>query len=148
MSQTKTNVRRSRAPVPSQIEPGVRFGKWIVLERNPHIRHGKVLCRCDCGRERKVFVSNLRSGLSTSCGCPKVMEPGMIQGKLSILGHPWVDEKGRARVKCKCECGRIYYPRVDDLIHGKIKSCRCTFLTQEHRLRMRKKALEDRSINR
>lgn len=28
-----------------------------------------VLCRCDCGTERSVGISNLRSGASQSCGC-------------------------------------------------------------------------------
>jgi len=127
------------------IEPGATFGKWTVLEHNPHKRHGKVLCRCACGREKKVFVSNLRSGLSRSCGCPTVIESGMVQGKLHILGHPWVDSKGRARVKCQCECGKIHYPRVDDLLQGKTKSCGCAFFSQEYRLRKRDKALKARS---
>lgn len=30
-----------------------------------------MLCRCDCGTERRVFVSNLRDGSTTSCGCMK-----------------------------------------------------------------------------
>lgn len=38
--------------------------EMTVLEKNPHKRHGKVLCRCACGTEKKVFVSNLRSGPS------------------------------------------------------------------------------------
>ena len=124
------------------IKPGAIFGKWTVLEENPHKRHGKVLCRCECGRERKVFVSNLLSGLSTSCGCPKEYVPGMMQGKLFVDGYPWLDFKGRRRVKCICGCGRTYFPRTDDLFHGKIESCRCFHFTPEYRLKMREMALQ------
>jgi len=143
MAQEAIQESKTRTAL-SPIVPGATFGKWIVLEQNPHKRHGKVLCRCACGREKKVFVSNLRSGLSRSCGCPTLIEPGMVQGKLHILGRPWVNSKGRARVKCQCECGRICHPRVDDLLHGKTKSCGCAFFSQEYRLRKREKALKAR----
>jgi len=128
--------------VGARVETGAVFGKWTVLEHNPHKRHGKVLCRCACGREKKVFVSNLRSGLSRSCGRCNRIEPGLVQGKLTVLGYPWTDSNNRSRVKCRCECGKIYYPRTDDLVHGKIQSCRCAFFTPEYRLKMREKALK------
>jgi len=135
--------RRNKNTMPAySVEPGAIFGKWTVLEQNPHKRHGKVLCRCACGREKKVFVSNLRSGLSRSCGCCNHVEPGMVQGKLTVQGYPWTDSNGRSRVKCRCECGKIYYPRTDDLVHGKIQSCRCAFFTPEYRLKMREMALK------
>lgn len=47
---------------------GQRFGKWTVLSLS---RPGKLsmwLCCCDCGAERAVMTSNLRSGRSKSCG--------------------------------------------------------------------------------
>ena len=56
------------------------FGWWLVLAIHPkrvrYGRHGHAvsvlwLCRCKCGTERVVFGSNLRQGLSTSCGCLK-----------------------------------------------------------------------------
>lgn len=53
---------------------GKRFHRWLVLargakpdgQRKPHI---KWLCRCDCGAEREVYHSHLKSGESRSCGC-------------------------------------------------------------------------------
>lgn len=54
---------------------GVRFGRWIVIGRSgTHItpngkRSATWLCRCDCGCERVVIGSRLRSGHSLSCGC-------------------------------------------------------------------------------
>lgn len=44
-----------------------------------------------------MFVSNLRSGLSKSCGCPAPVLLGMFQGKLHVLGYPWVDSKGEEK---------------------------------------------------
>jgi hypothetical protein len=57
---------------------GKQFGYWRVLAIHPErVRHGRArravsvlwLCRCVCGSERVVFGTNLRRGLSTSCGC-------------------------------------------------------------------------------
>jgi len=123
------------------VKPGADFVKWTVLGENPHTRHGMVLCRCVCGVEKMVFVSNLLMGLSKSCGCTLKLFPGMVQGKLYVIGHPWLDSLGRKRVKCYCECGRTYYPRTDDLYHGRIHSCRCFHFTSEYRLKMKEMAV-------
>lgn len=50
---------------------GMRFGHWVLLADDPGKRHGKVLCRCDCGKERNVLVDNLIAGQSQSCGCAR-----------------------------------------------------------------------------
>lgn len=49
---------------------GRAFGRWTVLERSPR-KHRRVFwrCRCACGSLREVEGSNLRQGLSRSCGC-------------------------------------------------------------------------------
>lgn len=47
-----------------------RYGRYTVVyevEKSGGMR--RVLCRCDCGTERVVFLKNLKSGNSTSCGC-------------------------------------------------------------------------------
>jgi len=141
MRQTEKVLKYDITSVYTPVEQGAIFGKWTVLERNPHKRHGKVLCRCVCGTEKKVYVSNLRSGLSKSCGCPTAILPGMVQGKLHIHGYPWIDSKGRKRVKCLCDCGRTYFPRTDDLLHGKIQACRCAHFSAEYRQKMREIAM-------
>lgn len=56
------------------IEINSKFGKYTVLECS-HVSkngHRKYLCRCDCGKEKIVFGSNLIRGHSTSCGCAKI----------------------------------------------------------------------------
>lgn len=58
------------------IETGQRFGAWIVLGRadipdaikSPGRRSGSYWkCRCICGRERVIYGSNLRLGVSHGC---------------------------------------------------------------------------------
>lgn len=53
---------------------GQRFGKLTVVDQEfayrlmPSGRRRLVLCACECGRERPVLVTNLRSGNTTNCG--------------------------------------------------------------------------------
>lgn len=48
-----------------------QFGHWTVLDRPPigPNRPLKVWCRCVCGTEKPVYVSNLISSKSCGCGC-------------------------------------------------------------------------------
>jgi hypothetical protein len=57
---------------------GQQFGRWRVLALHPkRMRYGKAnhavaalwMCRCSCGTERLVLGTNLRTGMSQSCGC-------------------------------------------------------------------------------
>src|SRR4051794_2407948 len=53
---------------------GMRFGRWVVIERAPNRRtrtsvRAIWLCRCDCGRIKEVTSQTLRDGQSRSCGC-------------------------------------------------------------------------------
>ena len=49
---------------------GQKFGRLLVLERlGTKNRHTKYLCKCDCGAEKIVDASNLKSGCTQSCGC-------------------------------------------------------------------------------
>lgn len=51
---------------------GTRFGRLLALsedlERSTP-RHRKWLCVCDCGKQKTIDVSSLRSGATQSCGC-------------------------------------------------------------------------------
>ena len=48
---------------------GQRFGKLLVMSRVPDTTQAKWHCVCDCGHVSDVFGSNLRRGLTISCGC-------------------------------------------------------------------------------
>lgn len=52
---------------------GQRFGRLVVCRRAPNIKGAKNgvywICKCDCGRGKKVVSSALLSGFTHSCGC-------------------------------------------------------------------------------
>lgn len=46
------------------------FDKLTVVEDLGSVGgHRMALCRCDCGRTKKVRQANLRNGSTRSCGC-------------------------------------------------------------------------------
>lgn len=95
---------------------GQRYGRWTVLYRVPN-KNGNTYwhCRCDCGTEKDVNASNLRRGLTTSCGCyhqeqvckpnPKkqkyTIKPGDRFNQLTVL-----KELKDGMILCRCECGK------------------------------------------
>lgn len=46
---------------------GQRWGRWTVMRLGAEF--GQVIAQCDCGNVRDVTPSNLRWGLTRSCGC-------------------------------------------------------------------------------
>lgn len=46
---------------------GNQYGRWTVIEYSP--LQCKYLCKCQCGNEKYVLSTNLKSGQSKSCGC-------------------------------------------------------------------------------
>lgn len=57
-----------------KVETGQRFNLWTVIkEIDPIIykdnKRRKILCRCVCGKEKKVFLDTLFNNQSKSCGC-------------------------------------------------------------------------------
>jgi len=54
---------------------GKRFGTWTVVAlgslRRTRTHHRRWICRCDCGVEREVQGSNLRSSKTQNCGCQR-----------------------------------------------------------------------------
>ncbi|WP_433568080.1 hypothetical protein ACQP1O_42765 (plasmid) [Nocardia sp. CA-151230] len=91
-----------REPRESTMLAGQRFGRWLTTEdHQPGAR--KVRCRCDCGTERAINTSNLKSGESTSCGCFKVETAGLALRK---HGTGYSDYRYRLwqTIKGKCFC--------------------------------------------
>ena len=77
---------KKRKTIPIHIHD--MFGRWEIIREIPGSKRGKkYLCRCECGTERKVLASSLRSGRSKSCGCSKTKH-GMSHSKIY---RAWVD---------------------------------------------------------
>lgn len=49
------------------LKKGTRFNFLVVLRKSVRARH--MLCRCDCGEVRQIYVYNLLNGHTKSCGC-------------------------------------------------------------------------------
>lgn len=116
---------------------GQRFGKLVVLKE---LGGGRILCRCDCGREKGFNKSNVKRGLAKSCGsCVRRHTrrdlikdlTGKRFGKLVVL-----KELGYRRALCKCDCGNVKEVNKSHLLSGDIISCGC---------KMRKNAIEARA---
>jgi hypothetical protein len=68
--ESHANKRPGAGPPPT-IHTGDRFGRWTVVAQAESSSTGrKWLCRCECGRERKIRQEMLRMK-SRSCGCLK-----------------------------------------------------------------------------
>lgn len=51
---------------------GQRHGKWTVLELpSEKSQHPKILCHCDCGKDKLVDARSVLLGMSKNCGCVK-----------------------------------------------------------------------------
>lgn len=85
---------------------GQHFGRWTVLSRGPLVSNSRLWhCRCDCGGERAVSTSNLRSGKSKSCGCLRVedIRARLTRHGCSPDGRPSPEYISWAGAKKRCE---------------------------------------------
>lgn len=107
---------------------GQVYGKLTVLEEMaPHITpHGKKKrmwkCKCECGNETIVEMSNLRNGHTTSCGCEagRIDYIGKKFGRLTVLKR-----MPNKKYQCKCDCGNICEVLIANLNNGNTQSCGC-----------------------
>ena len=105
---------------------GKIFGEWTVLKRsdNNKGKTPKWLCECSCGEKRNVNGSNLRDGISMSCGClNKNNLTGKKFGMVSVL-YEDLQSKNRKIYICRCDCGNVKSIRRDTLLNN-IISCGC-----------------------
>lgn len=65
------NLKSNHKPARNTIDmTGKSYSRWTVISRCGTLDNKAAwLCRCDCGTERVVNGTTLRSGTSKSCGC-------------------------------------------------------------------------------
>jgi len=119
--------------MPKRIEDlsGQTFGKWQVISLAPKLNFNiRYHCRCECGTEREVLSKNLKSGISSSCGCVPSKNPQFtdLTGKKfnnwSVLKLE-SNRDGTNYYACKCTCGNEGIVRSTDLKTNRSKSCGC-----------------------
>ena len=118
------------------ISPGMRFGRWTVLEDQKVDSRGDLLrlCKCECGTYRFVRERALRSGQSTSCGCARQETArslaydltGRSFGDLRVLGRSNKKRTGSGVWWwCQCKCGNLCEVTATALVTGKQSHCGC-----------------------
>ena len=77
---------------------GQRFGKLVVIEyvgtktyKNGN-KFSQWLCRCDCGGTKIATGTNLKRGVTTSCGCA-IKEAAMKRDSVGNKKHGYHDER-------------------------------------------------------
>ena len=88
---------------------GKKFGKRTVItfvnKRNKHGVHA--WCRCECGKESFVVLSDLRNGRRIGCNsCQHLKHSGVLSGKKTRLYSAWCAMRSRCYTK-----GNIRYHR-------------------------------------
>jgi hypothetical protein len=89
------------------------------------------LCKCKCGKNKKVSSHSLSQGFTKSCGerrCQSNFKDltGKLFGKLTVISlssrkNSW----GKKYWKCKCICGKTVNILSNRLSSGDTKSCGC-----------------------
>lgn len=108
---------------------GQRFGKLTAIERTDKKRGSSYIwrCKCDCGNEIDVVLTNLTLGRTTSCGCTRSRDiAGQKFGRLTAIEQ--TAEKtsdGAYYWKCLCDCGNEVLVPITRLKSGLTKSCGC-----------------------
>jgi hypothetical protein len=82
---------------------GKRYGSLIVAARSDIKPHGKVhwLCKCDCGTEKVICGSSLRSGNTRSCGCG-IGESNKRRSRHGMTRTP--EHKAWRQMIARCTC--------------------------------------------
>lgn len=118
-----------------------RFGKLVVEEMLygyktfPNSKP-RTYCKCDCGNTKIILVSNLKKGITKSCGCLEKSSrydrvhfidlTGQKFGKLTVINkEPGKASNGSALWNCLCECGNYRIVSAGDLRRGHFTHCGC-----------------------
>lgn len=84
----------------------LQYGEWTLLSREGK----KAICRCSCGTVRAVWVSNLVSGKSNSCGHLRsnfnIPNPGDVVGNWTVVRDA---ENHQFWVRCSCGMEKSIY---------------------------------------
>ena len=121
---------------------GRRFCRIVVLKPTDERTAGgcvKWLCKCDCGTEKTISGSDLKTGKIKSCGCFSKESlllgrgacfkdlTGQKFGKLTVIERceNKISESGVSSVQylCQCECGRTTKVTASNLRKGNTQSC-------------------------
>lgn len=126
LNETRSGTRAPR----TEMKEGNRYGHWTLMstvtERSDN--YSTMLCRCDCGTERRVKTQNLRRGTTTSCGECEYARPPVVEPVVGDVFEWWkvIDAPhANGTTLCQCRCGRQRRVNTRRLRLGETKSCGC-----------------------
>lgn len=110
---------------------GKKYGLLTILKAYRNDKHEKIcLCKCTCGKEKKVRYSNMKRGKTKSCGHLEAINRkryvNLINnsfGNLTVIGKTNNRREGMIIWKCKCSCGRSVFATSKQLKRGYVKDC-------------------------
>lgn len=136
--------------LPRQVKDlsGQQFGRLIVVSfYGTRYRKSIWLCRCQCGKEKIIEASKLKSGATLSCGClvrdrsretGRARTPHLIGqtfGRLTVRVFAGYKKQGNSVWCCFCQCspscqecegdGCSIQVKGANLLGGHTKSCGC-----------------------
>jgi hypothetical protein len=91
-------------------------------------------CRCGCGKEFDAVLALVRGGRINSCGCKfrtsrqrvdASAEAGKRYGSLTVVGVAPGETGHRAKMVCRCDCGKTKEVELKNLKTGNTRSCGC-----------------------
>lgn len=114
------------------VQAGDKFGYLTINEVYKDERgYRKCKCICDCGNQTEVYMSNLVSGRTRSCGHLEksnqqsyIDMTGQHYGKLTVL-KPTKERYDQSVVwLCQCKCGNMIKASRKQLLRGYVKECK------------------------
>jgi hypothetical protein len=81
------------------IKQGDRYGRLIIVSEVNHPERRTFKCKCDCGNNKIIALTRLRSGITKSCGCyeleGKTKHKHAPNGKATRTYVTWCNMKTR-----------------------------------------------------
>jgi len=111
-----------------EIKIGDVFNEWTVIGDYIRKNHSKYyLCRCSCGKEKRIEYKTLYNGTSSNCGHINSdgIIAGMIFGRLTVIEFSHKNYRGMSYYSCQCACGNIKAVQGTALKNGNSSSCGC-----------------------
>lgn len=112
----------------------MKYGRLKILSYGKKGKSKTALCLCDCGKTKEVYLSNLRSKNTQSCGCIAKEKgknfhdiTGEKFGKLTAISPTSKRDTSKNVIwKCRCECGETIECSSSYLVRKYRKDCGCT----------------------
>lgn len=125
---------------------GQQFGRLTVLykTRTDKNGHSYWMCQCECGNQKEISATNLKSNRTLSCGClQKEMTSkahlidltGKKFGKLTVIKRDENKLSTKTKWICQCDCGTILSVEGSNLKNNHTTSCGCIHSKGELKLR-------------